>query len=67
MEPTLKQYGVWKEEPNSPDLPYWMLFDSIEDAVSSEGESEVYEFTAKPIGTYKAKSVLVKSRKSKKK
>jgi hypothetical protein len=60
------QFGAWKK-PENGDSGYWMLYDSLEDAVSSEGDGcEIYRFTPKFIGRYKRKAEIVKIKARKK-
>lgn len=59
MKPQMKQYGVWRVEENE-DAGFWLMFDSIEDAVSSEGPSEVFELSSKSLGQFEVKAIVRK-------
>lgn len=63
----LKQYAVWESD-NHEDS-YWLYYDSIEDAVSQQGDGcDVYVFEGKLVGKFKRKVEMVKmKRKAKKK
>lgn len=59
------QYGVWNEEETD---GYWQLFNTIEDAVSFEGDGcEVYRLEAKFIGRFKRAVKIAKIKKRKRK
>lgn len=55
----LKQYAIWQDEQFDEkgeviDGGYWSLYDSIADAIGSEGDgAEVYVLRAKFAGRYK--------------
>ena len=57
------QYGIWNSEEG-----FWILFDTIEDAVSAEGTSDVYRLEAKLLGRFAraVKTIRIKRRKKKK-
>lgn len=60
------QYGVWEVDSSDSDASYWMLYDSLEDAVSEKGDgTQVYKAEFKPLGVYKREVSLVKVPKSK--
>lgn len=62
------QYGIWKCENKDKESQYWLLFDSIEDAVSSEGDgSVVYKLEASYVGRFRRAVTLEKVKKHKKK
>lgn len=62
------QYGVWTKEGVSADEEYWLLFDTIEDAVSCEGDGcEVYRLEAKFVGRFKRAVKIAKIKKRKRK
>lgn len=63
-----KQFGVWTEDKNGEEVyGYWVLFDSIEDAVNEFADVPIYELSAKFLGFYKRKVSLIKSKKGPKK
>lgn len=49
------QYGIWNDDEE--DSQYWELHDSLEDAVKSSPDKEVYILRAKPIGRYRMEPV----------
>lgn len=61
-----KFYLVWTV-PDDGDSAYWELFDSLQDAVEGrqEDDVEVYEVSPKLIGTFRLRSSIVKSKKTK--
>lgn len=64
MNPTMKQYAFWVTEE---DYGYWMLYDSLEDAVREAKGEDIFEFNAKRLGKYKTKVVIIKDKSTKKK
>ena len=64
--PYPKQFLVRNEE--EPDSPYWEMYDSVEDAVSANGDgTEVYVAEPKFLGKFKRKVELVKIKQRKRK
>jgi hypothetical protein len=64
------QYAVWDEEGSEEDGGYWLLYDTLEDAVSSHSDLisvEVFRMEAKSIGRYKKAVKMVRLKKRKKK
>lgn len=62
---TTIQYGVW-QEPSATDTGYWSMYESIEDAVSAEGDgTEVYKFDGVRLGKFKRSYSLQKIKKKK--
>ncbi len=63
--PNKVQYGVWVEDGTDEDpCNYWILFDSIEDAVSDQGDGvEVYRLDAVYAGTFKRSVKMQKIKK----
>jgi hypothetical protein len=67
-KPNLVQYGVWETDANDADGSYWMLYDTLEDAVSENGDGTVvYKLEAHLVGTFKRSVVVqrIPKRKSK--
>jgi hypothetical protein len=67
-EPKLKQYGYWHLD-RGDAVGYWMTYDDLEDAVTEANSNDgsqlghtVYELTAKPLGEFEVKTVLVKKK-----
>lgn len=61
---TTTQYGIWKKEQDGSE--FWLFFDSVEDAVSAEGDgTEVYKFEGKFLGRFKRSVTLQKIKKRK--
>ena len=62
MSQKMNQYGVWVKEQN-PDESYWMLYDSLEDAVSENGDgTEVFLLVAKKLGKYERKVSIIQTK-----
>lgn len=66
----VKQYGVWVEEilndkNEVDDGGYWLMYDTLEDAVSDNGKTDVYRLTAKRLGQYRRAIKMVKIKKRK--
>jgi hypothetical protein len=67
MKPKSVQYGVMLDVDG--DVGYWSLYETVEDAVSDQGDgTEVYRAEFKPIGRFKraVKIQRIKKRKKKK-
>lgn len=67
MKEKLTQYGVWRVD-NPEDGGYWMMFDTIEDAVSGGGDgTRVYKLEAASLGRFRRKVEIVKEKKKRRK
>lgn len=61
---TVKQYAVWQKNEQE---PYWNYYDTLEDAVSENGDGcEVFVFEGRLLGKFKRKVELVKIKRRKK-
>lgn len=50
----MTQFAVWTTEQVDAEASYWMLYDTLEDAVSDNGDgTEVYKFEATLVGTFR--------------
>lgn len=60
-----KQFLVWSEEgADEPGDGWWQMYDSLEDAVSENGDgTEVWTMLPTKLGTYKREVSMVKVRK----
>lgn len=68
VKPTFIQYGTWTvDSGKSPEdtVGYWLLFDSLEDAVDSE-EVDVYRLEAKLLGRFKKAAKVIRAKRRKK-
>lgn len=67
-EPELKHYGYWHVE-RGETTGYWMMYDDLETAVKEANFNDgsqlghtVYELTAKPLGEFEVKTVVIKKK-----
>ena len=67
MKKKLSQYGYWETETSGDEESgYWMMFDTLEDAVSSGGDGiQVYRLDATSLGKYRRRVELEKVKKKK--
>lgn len=61
------QYAYWEIDEAEPKLGYWMLFDSLEDAVSTKEDSgvEIFKLTPTYLGKFKRSVEVVRVPKNK--
>jgi hypothetical protein len=68
IKPKHVQYGVWEVDSGADPMGYWMLYDTVEDAVSDKGDgTRVYKLEAKSIGQFKRAVTLEKVKRPKRK
>lgn len=62
-DPKLIQYAVW-DEPENGDPSYWLLHDSLSDAVG-EYPQEIYRLKATRLGVFKKAQKVIRVKKRK--